>query len=176
MSRNALSLLRPSFFLSPFRVVRPTQIFGIFKNIIIITTQLNHFSLEIILQSNQVKRTPQDSMNWLFEQWIRLVVVRVTGVKSACVMSNEYLTRTSLYLVRLEIFEWIKLRHLHQFQENGAVRNFITATRVNSRLITHARMQRSIWNLQLIDYNNGFNFWIINSLLYSWRYAWPGLL
>ena len=70
---------------------------------------------------------------------------------SACVMSSEYFTRTSLYLVRLEIFEWIKLlrRHLHQFQENGAGRNFITASRVNSRLITHARVQRSIWNLQL---------------------------
>ena len=65
---------------------------------------------------------------------------------SACVMSSEYFTRTSLYLVRLEIFEWIKLlrRHLHQFQENGAGRNFITASRVNSRLITHTRMQRSI--------------------------------
>ena len=70
---------------------------------------------------------------------------------SACVMSREYFTRTSLYLVRLEIFEWIKLlrRHLHQFPENGAGRNFITASRVNSRLITHTRMQRSIWNLQL---------------------------
>ena len=81
-------------------------------------------------------------------------VVPVTSVKfkpaflhrSAGVMSSEYFTRTSLYLVRLEIFEWIKLlrRHLHQFQENGAGRNFITASRVNSRLITHARMQRSI--------------------------------
>ena len=70
---------------------------------------------------------------------------------SACVMSSEYFTRTSLYLVRLEIFEWIKLlrRHLHQFQENGAGRNFITASRVNSQLITHTRMQRSIWNPQL---------------------------
>ena len=70
---------------------------------------------------------------------------------SACVMSSVYFTRTSLYLVRLEIFEWIKLlrRHLHQFRENGAGRNFITASRVNSRLITHTRMQRSIWNLQL---------------------------
>ena len=70
---------------------------------------------------------------------------------SACVMSSEYFMRTSLYLVRLEIFEWIKVlrRHLHQFQENGAGRNFITASRVNSRLITHTRMQRSIWNLQL---------------------------
>ena len=66
------------------------------------------------------------------------LVVPVTGVNSACVMSSEYFTRTSLYLVRLEIFEWIKLlrRHLHQFQENGAGRNFITASRVNSRLIT----------------------------------------
>ena len=70
---------------------------------------------------------------------------------SACVMSSEYFTRTSLYLVRLKIFEWIKLlrSHLHQFQENGAGRNFITASRVNSLLITHARVQISIWNLQL---------------------------
>ena len=64
----------------------------------------------------------------------------------ACVMSSEHFTITSLYLVRLEIFEWIKLvrRHLHQFQENGACRNFITASSVNSRLIPHTRMQRSI--------------------------------
>ena len=72
------------------------------------------------------------------------LVVPVTGVNSACLMSSEYFTRTSLYFVRLEIFEWIKLRHLHQFQENGAGRNFMTASRVNSRLITQARMQRSI--------------------------------
>ena len=93
-------------------------------------------------------------MNWLFENesvsrsrnWCQIQ----SGI-SACVMSSEYFTRTSLYLVRLEIFEWIKLlrRHLHQFQENGAGRNFITASRVNSQLITHTRMQRSIWNLQL---------------------------
>ena len=70
---------------------------------------------------------------------------------SACVMSSEYFTRTSLYFVRLKISEWIKIlrRHLHQIQENWAARNFITASRVNSRLMTHARMQRSIWNLQL---------------------------
>ena len=37
-----------------------------------------------------------------------------------CVMSSEYFTRTSLYLVRLKIFEWIKLlrRHLRQIQGN----------------------------------------------------------
>ena len=92
------------------------------------------------LQSKQVKRTPQDSINELIILNESLVVP-VTGVKSACVMSSEYFTRTSLYLVILKIFEWIKFlrRYLHQIQENGAGRNFITASRVNSRLITHAR-------------------------------------
>ena len=81
-----------------------------------------------------------------FRNWCQIQ----SGI-SACVMSSEYFTRTSLYLVRLKIFEWIKFlrRHLHQIQENGAGRNFITASRVNSRLITHARVLRSIWNLQL---------------------------
>ena len=55
-----------------------------------------------------------------------------------CVMSSEYFTRTSLYLVRLKIFEWKFLR-LHTS----------TASRVTSRLIIHARMRRWIWNLQL---------------------------
>ena len=41
-------LFLPSSFYSPFSVVRPTQIFGIFKKKKG-TTQLNHFSLEIIL-------------------------------------------------------------------------------------------------------------------------------
>ena len=69
----------------------------------------------------------------------------------SCVMSSEYFTRTSLYLVRLKIFEWVKFhrRHLHQIQGNWAGRNFVTALRVTSRLITHARMQRWIWKLQL---------------------------
>ena len=37
--------------------------------------------------------------------------------------------------------KWLKFhrRHLHQFRETG--RNFVTDLRVNSRLITHARMQ-----------------------------------
>ena len=40
------------------------------------------------------------------------LVVPITGVKfqsaiSAWIMSSEYFTTTSLYLVRLEIFEWI---------------------------------------------------------------------
>ena len=86
---------------------------------------------------------------------------------SACVMSSEYFTRTSLYLVRLKIFEWIKFlrRHLHQIQENGAGRNFITASRVNSRLITDARVQRSIWNLQLPTDSKLLNNKFINVFL-----------
>ena len=69
----------------------------------------------------------------------------------ACVMSSEYFVRTSLYLVRLKISQWVKLlrRHSNQIRGNWAVKNFITASRVNSRFITHARMQRWIWNLQL---------------------------
>ena len=110
----------------------------------------------LLLQSKQVKRTPQDSINGIdylknesvsrSRNWCQIQ----RGI-SACVMSR-YFTRTSLYLVRLKIFEWIKFlrRHLHQIQENGAGRNFITASRVNSRLITHARVQRSIWNRQLV--------------------------
>ena len=68
-----------------------------------------------------------------------------------CVMSSEYFTRTSLYLVRLKIFEWIEVlrRYLHQIQGNWAGRNFITESRVNSPPIMHARMRRWIWNLQL---------------------------
>ena len=60
----------------------------------------------------------------------------------ACAMSSEYFTRTSLYLVRLKIFEWIKFvrRHLHQIQGNWAGRNFVTELRVNSQLITNAEM------------------------------------
>ena len=117
--------------------------------------RMQNFSF-LYLTVKPSQSTPQDSIKWndylknesfsRSRNWRQIQ----SGI-SACVMSSEYFTRTSLYLVRLEIFEWIKLlrRHLHQFQENGAGRNFITASRVNSRLITHTRMQRSIWNLQL---------------------------
>ena len=49
----------------------------------------------------------------------------------------------SLYLVRLKLFEWVKFhrRHLHQILGNLAGRNFVTDSRVNLRLVTHARMQ-----------------------------------
>ena len=88
----------------------------------------------------------------------------------ACAMSSEYFTRTSLYLVRLKIFEWIKFvrRHLHQIQGNWAGRNFITELRVNSPLITNAEM-----NLKSTT-TNRFNFRIINSSMGSWgvRLTW----
>ena len=89
-------------------------------------------------------------------------------------MSREYFTRTSLYLVRLKIFEWIKLlrRHLRQIQGNWGGTSFITALRVNSRLIIYA-CKNAEMNLKFTS-TNGFNFWIINSLMESWgvRSTW----
>ena len=89
-------------------------------------------------------------------------------------MSSEYFTRTSLHLVRLKIFEWIKClrRHLHQIQGNWAGRNFVTESRVNSRLITHARMHTEM-NLKSTT-TNGFNFRIILLIKGSWevRLTW----
>ena len=108
------------------------------------------------LQSRQVKRTPTEFYYWIdylrdesvsrFHNYCQIQISI-----PACMMSSEYFTRTSVYLVTLKISEWIKLlwRHSHQIQGNWAGKNFITASRVNSQLITHARMQRWIWNLQL---------------------------
>ena len=82
-------------------------------------------------------------------------------------MSSEYFTRTSLYLVRLKTFEWMNFlsRHLHQIQANWASRNFVTESRVISRLIKHSRMHTT---------TNGFNLRIINSLMEFWgvRLTW----
>ena len=92
----------------------------------------------------------------------------------ACRMSSEYFMRTSLYLVRLKIFEWIKLlrRNLRQIQGNWGGRNFITASRVNSRI--HYACKNAEMNLTFTT-TNGFDFWILSSLMKSWGYAWPGL-
>ena len=92
-------------------------------------------------------------------------------------MSSEYFKGTSLHLVRLKIFfelitEMSFGRHLHQIQGNWAGRNFATESRVNSRLITHARvhtkMRSEIYNYQR------FNFRIINTSMGSWelRLTW----
>ena len=76
-----------------------------------------------ILQSRQVKRPPPppppDSINELiiyklnepvshFGNWCRIQI----GIP-ACILSSEYFTRMSLYLVRLKIFDWIKLLRRH---------------------------------------------------------------
>ena len=84
-------------------------------------------------------------------------------------MSSEYFKRTSLHLVRLKIFEWIKClrRHLHQIQGNWAGRNFVTESHVNSQLITHARMHAEM-NLKSTT-TKGSTFRIMNILMGSWK-------
>ena len=105
------------------------------------------------LQSRQVKRTLQGSIKELIIGKMNpfVVPVNTTVDISACAMSSEYFTRTSLYLIRLKIFQWIKFlrRRSNQIQGNWAGRNVLTAWRMNSRPHTPARMQRWIWNLQL---------------------------
>ena len=79
--------------------------------------------------------------------------------------SSEYFTRTSLYLVRLKIFKWVKIvtRHLRQIQGNLAGRNF------ECEFTPHYAWKYADMNLKSTT-TNGFNFRIINSLM-SWRYA-----
>ena len=80
----------------------------------------------------------------------------------ACVMSSDYFTRFSLYLV-IKIFERIKLhrKHLHQIQGNLGVRNF-------SNCLLREFTARYAWkNVQMnlkSKTTNIFNSWIINSL------------
>ena len=116
-------------------------------------------------------------MTWLFKKrnesvscfcnWCQIQL----GI-SACVMSSEYVTRTSLYLDRLKIFEWVKClrRPLHQIQENWAVRNFLTASYVNSRSLgmQEYRDESEIYKDQWIQLSNNK---FINEILG----AWPGL-
>ena len=78
-------------------------------------------------------------------------ILNIIALRQKDVMSSEYFTRASLYLVRLKIFEWVKFhrRHLHQIQGNRAGRNFVTASRMNSRLmITYARIETEM-NLKM---------------------------
>ena len=59
------------------------------------------------LQSRQVKRTPQDSIDESTDYLKNESVSRsrnwcqIQSSIPACIMSSEYFTRTSLYLVRL---------------------------------------------------------------------------
>ena len=90
----------------------------------------------------------------------------------------KYFTETSLYLVRLKIFEWTKFlrRHLHQFQGNGAGRNFLTASRqcrvwiqgsLRSLRMQECRDECEIYNYQRIHWlpNNKFINRILRSTL-----------
>ena len=113
-------------------------------------------SCNITLQSRQVKRTPQDSINELIIWKMNPLVVPETSVK---------FTRTSLYLVRLKIFEWIKL-HLHQIQRNWAGRNVV----ISCEFTAHYACKNEEINLKS-TFTNEFNFLIINSLKESWGYA-----
>ena len=85
-------------------------------------------------------------------------------------MSSENFMRTSLYLVRLKIFECIKLlqRRLHQIQENSANRNFKTALRVNLWLVTHAtivNLKSTTTNCTIQIPNNKFFNGILEGML-----------
>ena len=67
-------------------------------------------------------------------------------------MSSDYFTRTSLYLVRLKIFDWIKF---FKFRE------------IACEFKDHYTCKNAGMNLKSTT-TNGFNFRIINSLMGSW--------
>ena len=65
---------------------------------------------------------------------------------SACVMSSEYVTRTSLYLDRLKILEWMKFLERHFIQRNCASRNFRNCLACEfTANYTCKNAQRGIW-------------------------------
>ena len=88
---------------------------------------------------------------------MNLSVVPMTTVKFKSAFQHAWWAVNILWELLCIWSDWkslkllIKLlqRHSHQIQGNWAGKNFITASRVNSRLIAYARMQRWIWNLQL---------------------------
>ena len=92
-----------------------------------------------------------------------------------CITSSENFTRTFLYLVILKVFEWIKFlrRHLHQIQGNRAGRNFVKSC-IACDVTAHYTCKNAEMNLKSTT-TNRFNFQIINTLMESWGYTWPGL-
>ena len=112
-----------------------------------------------MLQSSQVKCSPKILlMSYLFKR--NPSVISATSIKSkAAFLHAKWAVKCLWKLLFIQsdwntcIFERTKLlpRHLNQIQENWAGRNFMTTCtlRVKSLLITHAGMQRWIWNLQL---------------------------
>ena len=108
---------------------------------------------------------PQDSIFELIVWKMNPFVVPLPGV--------AYFTRTSMYLVILKIFRWIKFlpRHLHQFQGNWGGRNFITTSWIHGSLrIQECRDEYEIYNYRRIQpVNNKFIKGILGG------YAWTGL-
>ena len=129
-----------------------------------------------MLQSRQVKCTPQDSINELII-WKNESLSHSRNQHEiqigipACVMSSEYFTRTSLYLVRFEDLwvDKIALKTLTSIQGNWAGRNVITAlVWIHSSLcMQECRDESEIYNYQQIQLMN-------NSLMESWgvRLTW----
>ena len=97
--------------------------------------------------------------------------------RNYCMRNEQWIIFESLsldlYLVRLKIFEWIKIlrRHLHQIQGNWAGRSFVTESRVNSRLITHAKEckdESEIHNCQRTQLSNNKFFNGILGVRLTW--------
>ena len=131
---------------------------------VLVRTTSRYF--KFALQSRQVKRTPQDSINELNIWKMNPLIVPVTIVKfNSAFLHAQWAVNIlwELPCIWLKIFEWIKFvrRYLHQIQGNWAGRNFVTELRVNSQLITNAEM-----NLKSTT-TNRFNFRIINSSMGS---------
>ena len=89
--------------------------------------------------------------------------------------SEQWIFQINLPCIQSDwnIFEWTKLleRHLHQIQEKWAGRNIFINTNA-CEFTAHCTRRNVKMNLKSTT-NNGF--WIINSLIESWGYAWPGL-
>ena len=117
---------------------------------------------EPLMCYSQARSDSQLIIHWLFEKWIGICLshnqCQIQICIPVCVMDSEYFMITSLYLVRLKIFEWIKLlqRNSHQIPGNRAGRNFITTSCVNSPLITHAECwgESEVYNYQKIQLLN----------------------
>ena len=118
-------------------------------------------SNQIIFLYNQGRSsyTLQDSFRELVTR--RSIKIQI-GIP-ACVMSSDYITRFSLYLVREKIFEWIKLhrKHLQQIQGNRGGRNFSNC--LLREFTAHYAWKNVQMNLKSKT-TNIFNSWIINSL------------
>ena len=78
---------------------------------------------------------------------------------SACVMSSEYVTRTSLYLDRLKILEWMKFLKRHVIQRNCASRNFRNCLACEfTANYTCKNAQRGNWGAFHSTKNSGLKF------------------